>query len=381
MYFKHTITLGIYGEAKGPNGVRQGVNRMYEYVGNIHIHSNYSDGAGTIEFIAGAARGAGLDFIIITDHHTLTGKPMEGYHQGVLVLVGMEINKDCNHYLALNVKEPVPNYDHDAQKVIDQVARQGGIGFLAHPVEKGSPLYEHCTIYPWTNWQVNGFTGIEIWNHLSQWRDGLTGVLKAIYLAFINPHRALVGPYPDLMARWDRLLENGLVVAIGGSDAHAIKIKLGPFRITLLDYRLVFRCINTHVITVQPLTGDHQQDAREIYDSLAAGRCFVAYDYFLPARGFGFQANDGLHEVHMGESIGWSSQLELRAQTPFTARVNLIRNGQVYRTSNGCCHSFDNVIPGVYRLEVFHYHRKSLRPWIFSNPIFVTADTGDKSLH
>ena len=43
---------------------------MYNYSGNIHIHSSYSDGTGTIEEIANEANRAGLDFVIITDHLT-----------------------------------------------------------------------------------------------------------------------------------------------------------------------------------------------------------------------------------------------------------------------------------------------------------------------
>ena len=50
---------------------------MYEYVGNIHMHSKYSDGEYSIQQIAKLAHKAGLDFIVITDHETL-----EGLHNG-----------------------------------------------------------------------------------------------------------------------------------------------------------------------------------------------------------------------------------------------------------------------------------------------------------
>ena len=46
---------------------------MYEYLGNLHMHSTYSDGSLDIEDIAARAAQAGLDFIIITDHYTLKG--------------------------------------------------------------------------------------------------------------------------------------------------------------------------------------------------------------------------------------------------------------------------------------------------------------------
>lgn len=94
---------------------------MYEYVGNIHIHSTYSDGGEKIPQIASWAAQAGLDFIVITDHKDLEGlkRKEEGYFDGVLVLVGMEINSARNHYLALDITEVVEPNDDNPQEVIN----------------------------------------------------------------------------------------------------------------------------------------------------------------------------------------------------------------------------------------------------------------------
>jgi len=43
------------------------------------VHTTYSDGGGSPEEVAKAARVAGLDFVIITDHNNLGGKSSEGY--------------------------------------------------------------------------------------------------------------------------------------------------------------------------------------------------------------------------------------------------------------------------------------------------------------
>jgi hypothetical protein len=50
----------------------------YEYVGNLHTHTNYSDGNGSHEDIALAAIKAGLDFVIVTDHNVWVDG-MDGY--------------------------------------------------------------------------------------------------------------------------------------------------------------------------------------------------------------------------------------------------------------------------------------------------------------
>ncbi|NSW83752.1 MAG: PHP domain-containing protein [Syntrophothermus sp.] len=344
---------------------------VYEYVGNIHLHTEYSDGSGSVDRVVEAAARAGLDFIVITDHNTLRAKEEEGYHKGVLVLVGMELNYRCNHYLVLNVSEPVPSNDKDPQAIIDEVRNRGGIGFIAHPVEKGSPFYEKGLTYPWTQWDANGFTGIEIWNRLSQWRDGLQSVGKAAYLTVVNPHAALVGPYQEVLSRWDELLRQGMVVAIGGSDCHGINLKLGPVKLGIDDYYLAFRSVNTHILSHRPLVGKLETDAMVVYDCLVKGSCFIAYDFFLPSRGFLFWAQDRHQTALMGQSIAFKPELSLYARTAFPARVDVIRDGAVCWRSYGRYHSFKVDMSGVYRVEVWHELRGRFRPWIYSNPIFV----------
>jgi predicted metal-dependent phosphoesterase TrpH len=73
----------------------------FEYVGNLHIHTTRSDGGGDTKEIAEVARAVGLDFIILNDHSYLTQLHLEdqGYHKGILVLVGSEIGTSSHHYL------------------------------------------------------------------------------------------------------------------------------------------------------------------------------------------------------------------------------------------------------------------------------------------
>ena len=44
----------------------------YDYAGAIHIHTVYSDGTGTFDDIAAAGTTAGMDFLITSDHNTLS---------------------------------------------------------------------------------------------------------------------------------------------------------------------------------------------------------------------------------------------------------------------------------------------------------------------
>src|SRR3954468_6173565 len=60
----------------------------------IHVHPNHSDGSGTVAQIARAARRAGIDVVLLTDHDTLAAKRAgeERWYDDVLVLVGEEVS-------------------------------------------------------------------------------------------------------------------------------------------------------------------------------------------------------------------------------------------------------------------------------------------------
>ena len=76
----------------------------------VHLHSTFSDGTGTVPEIMRAARRAGVDVVMLTDHNTLEAKRRgyEGWHDGVLLLVGEEVTpRRENHYLAFDVDHPV----------------------------------------------------------------------------------------------------------------------------------------------------------------------------------------------------------------------------------------------------------------------------------
>ena len=60
--------------------------------GVVHVHPTLSDGGGSPEEVAAAARATGLGFVVITDHNNIDAKRFEGEHGGVLVLAGTEVS-------------------------------------------------------------------------------------------------------------------------------------------------------------------------------------------------------------------------------------------------------------------------------------------------
>ena len=134
----------------------------FEYVGNLHIHTTHSDGGGGVKEVSEAARAVGLDFIIMNDHSYLTELCLEdqGYHKGILVLVGSEIGTSSHHYLAFNITHQVNDESYSPQEVIDAVNNQGGFGFLDKTFKKGMHFLQNNVTYTWRDWSVKGYTGI-----------------------------------------------------------------------------------------------------------------------------------------------------------------------------------------------------------------------------
>ncbi|HUU41848.1 MAG TPA: PHP domain-containing protein, partial [Desulfatiglandales bacterium] len=259
----------------------------FEYTGNLHIHTTYSDGASSLKEIALAARKAGLDFIALNDHSHQTPLHLEeeGYHKGILVLVGSEIGTRFNHYLAYNIKEQVDNENCSPQEAIDTVNNQGGFGFLAHPFEKGMAFLENSIAYVWNDWSVAGYTGICIWNFSSRWKENVKSFLHGIFHLIFKKY-TLKPPSRKTLTTWDGLCLKRRVVAIGGSDAHGSSVKIGFLKIKPFSYSYLLGTINTHVLTTAPLQGDLTRDKEMVYNSLKEGNCFIAHDWLFPAKGF-----------------------------------------------------------------------------------------------
>ncbi len=145
---------------------------MHDYAGCLHFHSEYSyDARMPLASIVEAAREAGLDFAVLTDHFRLDAQTLgwEKWHPGgqrsVLLLVAEEISPRYNHYLAFGLKKPIVVWKSHAhpQTVIDEVNAQGGFGFIAHPDHAGAPLVG-IRAYPWVDWTVKGYAGLSLWD-------------------------------------------------------------------------------------------------------------------------------------------------------------------------------------------------------------------------
>lgn len=105
---------------------------------DLHIHTTYSDGTGTVPAILEwAANFTGLDVIAITDHDVLHGA-LEALDLapkfGIEVIPGCEITTRDGHLLALFIQKPIPRGLSMLESVL-RVGEQGGVCIPAHPTD------------------------------------------------------------------------------------------------------------------------------------------------------------------------------------------------------------------------------------------------------
>ena len=356
----------------------------YEFVANMHMHTPYSDGAWYHAQVAEAAAKAGLDGLIVTDHNIWVDG-LEGYVEAagrrVLMLVGEEVHDTTrqpqkNHLLVYGANGELSRCARDPQRLINAAASAGGLTFLAHPWDPPAPIFREFDL-SWVSWDINGYTGLELWNYMTSFKALLTSRAAAVRYAF-DPELGITEPFSELLRRWDALTTAGQrVVVIGNADAHGNEYRQGALRRVIFPYEFLFRQINTHLLLESAPTGDVAKDKPLVLQALARGNCFVGYDGAAPTRGFRFAANSDRGSVLMGDQVRNRNGLTLQFAVPAPARVRLLRNGQEAARWENQTHAA-HIVPagegGVYRIEAHLKFRGRLRGWIYSNPIYVAPD-------
>src|ERR1044072_1991281 len=120
---------------------------MHDLACVVHLHSLYSDGTGTVPEIARAARRAGVDVVLLTDHDTLEAKRQgeEGWHDGVLVLVGEEVTPaHGNHTLAFGIEREIAHRGLSGAEIAAAIRAAGGLSIAAHPFSRGSARFNRA---------------------------------------------------------------------------------------------------------------------------------------------------------------------------------------------------------------------------------------------
>jgi hypothetical protein len=162
--------------------------------GELHSHSEHSDGGVTVLDAIHRARASRLDFMAITDHNTVSQNIIRPDDPDILVIPAMELTSFYGHTNFLGLERPVEDWRcRSPQDVADKMAEaraNGATIVINHP-------FQNSAGGRWQSGFDVAFDAYEIWN-------GNWSVMNEEGLAF-----------------WQELLVSGRrIPATGGSDFH-----------------------------------------------------------------------------------------------------------------------------------------------------------------
>ncbi len=126
--------------------------------GNLHAHSTRSDGEREPQAVIDTYAGLGHGFMGLSDHDVCAD--FSGLlDRGMILLPCNEVSAGGPHLLHLSATRRIFPIS-DRQKVLDEIAADGGLGVLCHP--NLEVLFDH---YPFELMlELKGYIGIEIYN-------------------------------------------------------------------------------------------------------------------------------------------------------------------------------------------------------------------------
>jgi len=353
---------------------------MNESKFSFHIHTTYSDGNANHNELIDLARKAGLDGIITTDHNIWV-EGLDGYYgdgkDRLILLVGEEVHDrgldpPGNHMLILGQNKELSPFAKNPQRLIDQVNLGNGLSFIAHPVEDSLDRFNEID-FSWRNWDVKAFTGIELWNQMSEFKSVSQDLNSAIIHALF-PKRMSLGPLEKTLDLWDNLIatRNRPIIAVAGVDAHQLEKKIGPITLKLYPYLHHFKSLRTHILTSEPLNKNFAEAKKQVLTSLREGHCFIGYDLPAATDGFRFSVHNDEGQFIMGDEVKVTGGLTFQIRLPLKNLCRFYKDGQLineWKDREVCTHITTE--PGVYRVESFIPYKGKQRGWIFSNPIYA----------
>ena len=175
--------------------------------GNLHTHSNKSDGEPSPQQIVDIYAETGYDFLAVTDHNQLTSVE-ELDHKGLTLIPGSELNGGRGelgqhyHLVLIGQREPAPiNGDMPIQEIIDKALAVGEMCWIAHPSWSSITARDLAPL--------QGTLGIEVYNTTChhgigrgesavQWDELLARGQRPLALAVDDAH----WHYEDALGGW-----------------------------------------------------------------------------------------------------------------------------------------------------------------------------------
>ena len=407
----------VHEDVQRLQGLRQGrasSSGWNDYRCIFHAHAEDSaHTGGTLPEMLTEAKKAGVSAIFLSDHFRPPRDFIEGrwrgMKDGVLFIPGSE----TGGFLVHPMQSILDKMQQTGSEFVKSVTAGDGMIFLSHIEER-------------PDYAIEGLTGLEIYNrHWDAKRDIsslLTLALKLTDPKALGELEEAVRLYPDellafqcdypqvYLEKWDAGTQIQRLTGVAANDCHhnqvlVIKmvdpetVLLGTIvdqddqmrkvtalfrpgikqmtqgrkpgdilaRVDLDPYHRSFKNVSTHVLAPT-------LDEAALRTAVKAGHVYVGHDWMCDPTGFSFEAvtSAGKSVAKMGDEVMLVDGLTLAATFPLPAHVRLLLRGEEIATGDGKSDfAFSLKTSGVYRLEAWLRLDGELRPWIFSNPIYV----------
>lgn len=318
----------------GPRDIAPVGRQPVLWRGAYHVHSTVSDGSGTPDDIALAARQAGLDFVILTDHGdgTRQPEPPRLVHD-VLLIDGVEISTDDGHYVALDMTAAPYPLAGAGEAVADDVRRLGGIGILAHPDSPNPALRWHNPLvdadgYEWLNadtiWRTASMAHVAV--RMLTYPFDRAGSLTALA---VDPG-TVFGMHDTPRAR--------VPIALAAVDAHA---RVGWRRDedprsggrTIAKFPSYDAMFGTAGVVVPWLdgvpSGDAARDARVVLHAIRHRLAYSAVFSMARTPWVALELVEPADTALQGSDARGAATLVVRSNAPADAHIRVRRNGVV----------------------------------------------------
>lgn len=346
------------------------MGNAYVYRCAIHMHTTHSDGTKPVDALTAIAAETGLDCIMVTDHMTLAARDegRAGWHGSVLTIIGYEHNDpaDTHHFLVFGSPAVYPP-SLSAADYVKRSAADNALTVIAHPDEVRASMKKYPP-YPWTDWSVADFSGLELWNQMSEWTEKLTPYNK-LPMA-LSPRKSLVGPAKRTVQRWDELNRKRRYAGIASVDAHAFPIQFGPWQLEIFPYKVHFRCLQTHLILDEPLSSDGKEATKQVYAAIRACRIVFCNVRWGDVEGSVAHVRQGGRVFYPGDQLSLQDgQATLELSLPMAGSIRLFHDGRLSAEAEGSAIDLSLKAAGLYRIEVW----RDRRGWYFTNHFRVVT--------
>ena len=330
------IIVGAYKVAE------EGVNVLYELSftpkhlrllkGDLHTHTQGSDGVLAVEELARHAQKNGLDFLAITDHNQMISADALPAVPGITLIPGVEWTHYKGHANFLGVDQPydepfLANTIEDIAARFESARERGAFISVNHPSDLVCPFLFEINSLP--------YDCLEIWN---------------------GPMR---GSNLQAIGLWHSLLAAGRKIPIcGGSDYHRDSLLLFPGGPTTCVYTM-------------------SGGATDILEALKRGHAYLVYS----ANGPILELTAG--EVLMGDSVEFSriNRLEFKVSGLLAGDVVQVSTSRgstalhQAETDGDLRGEYLIDAPGFARIDVLRSFLPGLPllPALISNPIYFDA--------